>query len=455
MADVLNPDTLHRTAKYFMDSGRVATHDAAMELLGGFGLTIHAGEEVAYSADHQMALLTLVNLARRTLLGGVEVSGLPDCESKTAVAAAISLKEAVTDIGGVAVECARPGWPAAMIGTCVLKPTGLPCWQLTWEGWRGGVVPACDGLRLAENGLSTLAPAMAAAACASEVFSHYASDHPMAGRRSSGLSLWRPGAHWTASDESEPALSYLPSGLWIIGLGNLGQAFLWLLACLPYENRGEVTIVLQDFDRIASSNHSTSLLSAFDDVGRKKTRVVSDWLEARGFATVLEERMFGAWTKRGPHEPGVAFCGVDNALARTALENSGFDLVVEAGLGAGPNAFRSFSVHAFPSSRSAASIWSRHVGEARHAFGDQPAYRALKEDGMDECGVAQLASRTVAAPFVGLIAAGLALSELLRRLHGGCRLELASGSLAALEDIDFASMPAAPYASGHVLASAG
>ena len=31
--------------------------------------------------------------------------------------------------------------------------------------------------------------------------------------------------------------SYLPSRLWLIGLGNLGQAFSWLLACLPYETQ--------------------------------------------------------------------------------------------------------------------------------------------------------------------------------------------------------------------------
>jgi hypothetical protein len=52
-------------------------------------------------------------------------------------------------------------------------------------------------------------------------------------------------------------------------------------------------------------------------------------------------------------------------------------------------------------------------------FEDKAAYRALRHEGMDQCGLAQLASRTVGVPFVGLIAAALAVSELLRRLHGG------------------------------------
>ncbi len=34
-----------------------------------------------------------------------------------------------------------------------------------------------------------------------------------------------------------------------------------------------------------------------------------------------------------------------------------------------------------------------------------PAYKALESGGMDKCGLAQLTSRTVAVPFVGLIAA--------------------------------------------------
>src|SRR5207248_8964183 len=122
----------------------------------------------------------------------------------------------------------------------------------------------------------------------------------------------------------------------------------WLLACLLYPDPSEVTLVLQDYDRIAVSNDSTSILSRLADVGQRKSRCVSNWLEARGFTTVLEERRFGDWTRRAPDEPSVALCGVDNALARMALEKAGFDLVVEAGLGAGPHAFRSISMHCFP-----------------------------------------------------------------------------------------------------------
>ena len=65
MNDIVTHETLHRTAKYFMDSGRAASHEDAMDLLRDFGLYIEVGPEVATSRDHQIALLTLVGYAMR------------------------------------------------------------------------------------------------------------------------------------------------------------------------------------------------------------------------------------------------------------------------------------------------------------------------------------------------------------------------------------------------------
>ena len=133
-----------------------------------------------------------------------------------------------------------------------------------------------------------------------------------------------------------------------------------------------------------------------------------------------------------------------------ALEKAGFGLVVEAGLGGGPEAFRSISVHTFPASRSAEEIWSRQVGQGGESVEDMPAYQALKRQGVDSCGVAQLASRTVGVPFVGIIAACLVFAELLRRLNGGRAFELVSTSAAALEDVEAISILCKPYAFGYL-----
>lgn len=450
MTQAINHTQLHRTAKYFMDDGRAGTHEEALRLLQGFGLTVRISADVAATINGQIALLTLVNAAKRTFLAGVDVVGLHDTPLLVPLASSPTLAEAVVDLGGIIRDAVHPSWPSAIIGNETLAGSAAPAWRLSWSGWRGGVTPARQGAMPVDPDAIPLAPAIAAAACLAEVFAHHAGDHPMAGRRDAGLSLWQPGRSWLESDADEPALSFLPSRLWLIGMGNLGQAFAWLLASMPYADPKAVHLVLQDFDELAASNDSTSLLSSLAAVGQKKARHVGGWLEARGFATVLDEHRFGDLTRRGPDDPGVAFCGVDNALARKSLEKAGFDLIVEAGLGGGTQGFRSFALHTFPSDRSAESIWSRDTAGGKTEIESKPAYEALKRSGMDVCGLTQLASRTVGVPFVGLTAAALALAELLRRLHGGTGMALVSGSLLALEDVEAVKGTAEVYAHGHV-----
>jgi hypothetical protein len=436
MNPLVTHETLHRGAKYFMDNGRAASHEEALDLLRRFGLYIEVGQEIAGSRDHQIALLTLVNCARRTLLGGVHVIGVPEVPSRVRLTEAIDLPGAVEELGGQIVARPEMSWPRAVIGTAFSGDHPVPSWQLTWSEWRGGVTPVAAGRRLDERRSAGIAPALAAASCAAEVFQFHAADHPLAGRRSLGMSLWKPGSDWLVADPGEPQIQYLPTALWLIGLGNLGQAYLWLLSCLDYKDAADLALVLQDEDRIAVSNDSTSLLSSLAMVNAHKTRATAAWLERRGFRTAIEERRFGAWSRRAPHEPAIALCGVDNALARRDLEKAGFGLVVETGLGAGVHAFKNFSMHVFPGSLCAATLWGASKGASDAIAPTQPAYDPELHPELDECGLHQLASRTIGVPFVGLTAAAVAISELLRRLHGGPALELLSGSLAALEDIE-------------------
>jgi hypothetical protein len=448
----IDHNSLHRTAKYFMDTGQAASAEDALGLLESFGLTIATSAESAATEEGQIALLTLVNLARRTFLAGVEIIGVAEKPLLVPLANASTLAGAVAELGGSLVTEARRDWPTAIIGEPSCSKSSSWGWRLVWGGWRGGVVPLGVNVATATAPAIPLAPAMAAAACAAELFAYHAKDHPLAGRRPLGLSLWRPGADWLIADKSEPDLAYLPSQLWLIGLGNLGQAYGWLLACLPFSDPSQVELLLQDFDSMATSNESTSLLAARDALGTRKTRWVSSWFEQRGFRTTLEERRFGPWTQRQAWEPGVALCGVDNGPARAALEGAGFDLVLESGLGAGPNGFRNFSMHSFPGPRRADQIWSADDRSNAPDVAHLPAYAKLSRDGLDECGLALIASRSVGVPFVGLVAAGLVISELLRRLHGGTAHVVISGSVTALADIEAVGAQATPQNIAYVAA---
>ena len=216
----------------------------------------------AFGAPPDGALLTLVNTARRTLLGGIEVFGpaglrqphpsragpIPD-QTPCASSAACQFRR-IREIGRRAdrrrrrSRLRRPVLAADMGGLA---------------GRRDSCPP---GQRLAETDAIALSPALAAAACAAEVFAYHAGDHPMAGRRAAGSVAMAPRSRLAHCRSDEPALAYLPSRLWLIGLGNLGQAFAWLLAALPYEDPGQVRACPAGFrpDRAFERQHLASVL---------------------------------------------------------------------------------------------------------------------------------------------------------------------------------------------------
>ena len=96
-----------------------------------------------------------------------------------------------------------------------------------------------------------------------EAYFHVSKALPSAGRRTLGMSLWNPNpdVDWRVDDPFEPALKYLPNRLWLIGLGHLGQAYLWNLGLLPYADPSALFLVLQDIDDVTTSTHSTSILT--------------------------------------------------------------------------------------------------------------------------------------------------------------------------------------------------
>ncbi|MGL6097545.1 MAG: hypothetical protein ACRC7O_17325 [Fimbriiglobus sp.] len=288
-----------------------------------------------------------------------------------------------------------------------------------FTGWRGGVVPADAEDTFELSRVMPLAAMMAAALAVNEAFLHVGNETRAAGRRAVGLSLWNPssGCDWLVPDDSEPVLNYLPSRLWLIGLGHLGQAYLWGLGLLPYADPSGLSLVLQDTDVITPSTESTSVLTEAGHVGQKKTRAMAAWAEQRGFVTSIYERLFDGTFRLQPGEPAVALCGVDNAVGRRGLDQVGFDLVVEAGLGRNYRDFRSIRLHTLPGPRRAADLWKAEA--PREELTDRVAYQKMRADGLDQCGVTLLAGKAVGAPFVGAVAACLTLSEVLRFLHGG------------------------------------
>lgn len=406
-------DGFNRLAKLDLDLGEAGDPEAAIARLNGYAAHITVGAEVADSAAHQIAVLTLVNILSRFALGGVTLSGVLDAPM-LAPWPGPSLLAAVEALGGAAGEPAGD-CPTAVVGTA--DHVADRAIQLTFQGWRGGIVPA-GAARLDEARGTAPSAVLAAAIGAAEIFAMLR-EEVAAGRRPLGLSIWRPDGDqdWSSPVSDGPPLLHLPTRLWILGLGHLGQAFLWSLAMCPYAERAEVSLVLQDMDDITGSTASTSILTMKAACGRK-TRDVARTLEAMGFSTVIIERPFGDQFKRRPEDPSVLICGVDNAHARSQLEAPGFPLIVEAGIGRSAQDFQAIRLHTFPSRRKAADLWKTGVVDANTSVAETAGYQRLRERGVDECGLARLAGTAVGAPFVGTVAGVLMLGQLLRLLHG-------------------------------------
>lgn len=420
----VDADSLSRVVKMALDAGEAASVDAAYELFRTYRLGVAVGREIESSPAHQAALLTIVNTGRRALLGGVHVAGVLDFPLLVPLPGFTTLAAAIEGLGGCSGAHLPSGAPTLIIGSSREPVTrNAVSLAVTFQDWRGGVIPISESRRLDEANGNILAAILAGALGVSEVFQNLRGN-PMAGRRSVGLSLWAPDFPEWEIAPAGPTRMVLPSRLWLIGLGHLGQAYLWTLGLLPYRNPADVELVVQDIDRLTTANDSTSLLTSPRTLGQYKTRAMAAWAESRGFQTRIVERLFPGGIKIADDEPRLALGGVDNAEARAAYEDVGFDCVVEAGLGGGTTEYLALRVHAFPGSRTARGKWSGPPGAHATEAVDLAAYAQLVDEGMDQCGLVRLASRTVGAPFVGATAATLVIAEVLRRLNGGTALEV-------------------------------
>lgn len=405
--------SFHRLMKLLIDSGECATLEEAVATFAGYGVRLALSDEVASSPAQQIIALTAINTAARSFQGNVHISAPHDLLLWVPGFEGVPLS-AFAAWAGVNLACQpMPAWPEIHIGlrrqddhAAAIKP---------WVGrWAFGIGDQAAAPAAIGGPVATFVPACVAAGAlaVSEAFSSLRRDNPYAGRRSMTFSLWSMKAD--TAQPPEGAVTRLDGGLWLVGLGHLGQAYCWTLGMMGDLVKGP--LVLQDIDVVTASTITTSVLSMPADLKRKKARVVAEWMENRSFDTHLVERRFDAATRRAADEPMTALFGVDNPAARRACEGAGFSLVLDAGLGSGYKDFRSLRVRAFPGRSSASKIWApgEEVADKQLAA----AYGAMLAAGKEPCGVTTLATRAVGAPFVGCYAAAILVAELLRRKAG-------------------------------------
>jgi hypothetical protein len=419
-------DRLHRTAKMLLDSGRASSPEEAVAILEGFVLQVDVGPGIDNVPAAQAALGTLVNAGHRAFLGGVVVHAEDDPVLTEGWMVGRRLSAAVADYGGLMARELSPDLPTVVVGQPTRQTTGRVVLWTTWRGWAGGVVEHVDD-RLSGDGMA-LAGVIAGALGVSEVFQHLLGS-PRAARRNAGLSLWRPDLRWHDPDAAGPQLGWLPSALWLLGLGHLGQGYAWSLGWLPYAALTDLTVFVMDTDVVNAGNRATGLLLKDDDVDDRKTRVVAARLEGLGMRTSIIERRFDDTLWPVDEEPLLALAGFDDPAPRRLLggERGGeprFRRVVDAGLGTGPVEYLDMLIHTFPSQLDPAAAF---VDRERPNRSMPVAYKSeierMVEGGADvgdaTCGMTEVAGISVAAAFVGAMAGAVVIGDVLRYMHSG------------------------------------
>lgn len=224
---------------------------------------------------------------------------------------------------------------------------------------------------------------------------------------------------WPGKETPDFAEVFLPGALWLIGLGNLGQAFLWALSALPYVDPTTVLIILQDYDKITDENWATSILVWDETYGLLKTKVAERWAEAKGFDVRRIDRRLLAGERIEDNDPRLALSGVDKIAARKLMGAVGFDCIVDAGLGRTAADFDRYRVSVFDRTRPIDRHFARTQDEpAAVEIPGEDAYRRLEAE-IGLCGAAEVAGASVAAPYVSAVAAAVAVSRLIA-IASGC-----------------------------------
>ncbi len=401
---------------------RRITYEQAKQFLGTLTLRIVLAEGVCLRAAAQAALLTSLNTAHRAFLGGVEVQ-IPDgIPLRIPLAGMTTLNQALAITGHSQVHLQEPTHTLYIGPAPAFAKEDDVC--VYCDSWRGGVsdfaLPV--DFNVADHDDFALGGIMAGAMGVHRCFVRAAQLPANRLELESGISLWNPCEDWRQPVIGR-RLQNLPNRFWMLGLGHLGQAFIWNLALMPHPRPQEVEFLLHDFDVIDTSNHGSGLLCGAESVGTKKTRHTAAWLECLGFKTVLTERHFSSADRCGENEPHIAFCGFDRAAPRLHIDTAKFGLVIECGLGATLADFDQADIYVFPSERhTAARLWGK-LNDRVPNVDDGVAKLFGAEN--EVCGALafDIAGKSVSTSFVGAMAGALSVAELLRTFNRGIRFD--------------------------------
>jgi len=402
----------------------VEGYKQALDHLKRQKLRIVVSRVISESRALQAALLTAINSGKRAFKGGVFVEMPVDITLLLPWSRICTLNEVVTEVGGVLTYLSDASF-TLYIGIKAVDNNSL---EIVANGWQGGVVSAGDNISLTTAPKGVLGGIFAGSLGVALGFLRISGEKLDSTADSCGLSLWRPDLHWLDLDAIGPDIKYFAKKIWLLGLGHLGQAYVWALSLFSFPEPNQLTVMLQDTDIVKRANIDTGLLSDSESCRKKikKTRLCSKWLEDRFIDTNICERYFDGSYNPTAVESDILISGLDSIETRRILNTDKYKNILDCGLGGNKSNFDSISFF----NLGVSDLKPLEIWNTTDLSSDNPESKKLFSN-IFACGEYD---KGIGASFIGGIASSIVLSEILRAYNGGISLQHARLSVRSLKN---------------------
>lgn len=393
-----------------------------------------SNENIKSSISDQISFLTATNIAQR-------VFGNAKCIVPSDIPNLLPFKEnffseLIVKFGGKLeeVELPRSNEVKILFGKECYDDN---CIEAISSGWRGGInLNNQDRIHFKNitNPISLGPVASASIACYvafCKVYEFNMSKIEM----NTGISLWNlnAGVNWFKDANDGPENLHYPRYIWSLGLGHLGQAYLWTFALLNISRPEAITFLLHDHDEIGVENIGSQVLSFDDDVGKMKTRTCFNFLKNFGYNIRLIEKPYEKSDSSSEWLKNFSFLlsGVDNAPTRKNVIPKNLDLYLDGATNGKLSLFDSFTLkNVTQINKISGELWKQSKKDLEEVLHYNLYKRFEKEH---QCGF--LSNIGISTPFVGLFGSVIIISELLRALNKGLRYSIVSLQMQDLDSI--------------------
>lgn len=431
----LDLKNIERTAIVLAEKKNISV-DEAEDLLLRSTIVLEAGDEIKRSYTLQVAFLTCYNAGARIFKGGVfceipeDIPNLTDIIGETFNEVLDSLFSLLPN------QMLSSSYPKILFGKSPQKVNEV---EVVCSGWQGGL-NFCDSEKFILNNSYTKVPLGGALASSYALFWAFNRTFSMTEdlwSESFGYSLWDNSleSDWNESKGEGPVEIRLPSKVWIVGLGHLGQAYLWILSLLS--GNKNVEMLLQDYDVLGKENLGAQLLSFAPQIGFYKTRICSEFIEKVGFKSRILEKKFNGADQQDTSlkDFEVLITGLDNLASRREINPDRFKICLDGATNGKVLNFDSFTLKNLKfSEKKPSEIWKEDNSIKGEIFHDN-LFRMVEEKG--GCGI--LTNIGISTPFVGVFGGAILVAELLKSLKKEKMISSFSGKMRTTGSYSFST----------------